>query len=58
MLRNSVYYTAWQWDRGEDITVEASSIKAMGVQMTLKSAEDATQVMGGDGVNPDRSECI
>ncbi|MEI3500873.1 MAG: acyl-CoA dehydrogenase family protein [Anaerovoracaceae bacterium] len=51
MLRNSVYYTAWQWDRGEDITVEASSIKAMGVQMTLKSAEDATQVMGGDGVN-------
>ena len=51
MLRNSVYYTAYQWDRGEDITIEASSIKAMGVQMTLKSAEDATQVMGGDGVN-------
>ncbi len=51
MLRNSVYYTAWQWDRGEDITIEASSIKAMGVQMTLESAKDATQVMGGDGVN-------
>lgn len=50
-LRNSVYYTAWQWDRGEDITIEASSIKAMGVEMCLESAKQATQVMGGDGVN-------
>ena len=51
MLRNSVYYTAWQWDRGEDITIEASSIKCMGVEMTLESAKEAVQVMGGDGVN-------
>ena len=50
-LRNSVYYTAWQWDRGEDITIEASSIKAMGVEMCLESAKQATQIMGGDGVN-------
>ena len=51
MLRNSVYYTAWQWDRGEDITIEASAIKCMGAEMSLKSAEEATQIMGGDGVN-------
>lgn len=51
MLRNSVYYTAWQWDQGEDITIEASSIKAMGAEMTLESAKEATQIMGGDGVN-------
>lgn len=50
-LRNSVYYTAWQWDRGDDITIEASSIKAMGVEMCLESAKQATQIMGGDGVN-------
>ena len=50
-LRNSVYYTALQWDQGEDITVEASSVKCMGVEMALKSAEEATQIMGGDGVN-------
>lgn len=51
MLRNSVYYTAWLWDQGEDITIEASSIKAMGAEMTLESAKEATQIMGGDGVN-------
>lgn len=51
MLRNSVYYTAWQWDQGEDITIEASSIKCMGAEMVLESAKEATQIMGGDGVN-------
>ena len=45
-LRNSVYYTALQWDQGEDITVEASSVKCMGVEMALKSAEEATQIHG------------
>ncbi len=50
-LRNSVYYAAYQWDQNEDITIEASSIKAMGVQMALDCAEEAAQVMGGDGVN-------
>lgn len=50
-LRNSVYYAAYQWDLGWDITIEASAIKAMGVEMTLASAEEATQIMGGDGVN-------
>jgi len=51
VLRTSVYYTAWLWDNDEDITIEASAIKAFGAEMTLESAKQATQVMGGDGVN-------
>lgn len=50
-IRDSVYYTAHAWDNGEDVTVEASAIKCSGAEMTLLSANDATQAMGGDGVN-------
>jgi alkylation response protein AidB-like acyl-CoA dehydrogenase len=50
-LRTMVYYTAWLWDRAEDVSIEASAIKAFGSEMTLESAKQATQIMGGDGVN-------
>lgn len=49
--RMSVYYTAYLWDLGKDITIEASMVKACGAENTFASSCDATQVMGGDGVN-------
>ncbi|MGI6491478.1 MAG: acyl-CoA/acyl-ACP dehydrogenase [Peptococcaceae bacterium] len=49
--RMSVYYTAYLWDIGRDITIESSMVKTMGAEATFASAADATQVMGGDGVN-------
>ena len=49
--RVAVYYTAWLWDREEDVTIEASAVKAYGAEITLESAKQATQIMGGDGVN-------
>ena len=51
MLRDSVYMTAYRWDLGEDITIDASTVKCLGVEMTLESANEATQIMGGDGIN-------
>lgn len=51
ILRAAVYTVAHQWDCGEDITIESSAIKKFGAQLALESAKDATQVMGGDGVN-------
>lgn len=49
--RLSVYYTAYLWDLGEDVTIESSMAKALGAEATMVSSMDATQVMGGDGVN-------
>ncbi len=49
--RPALYYTAYQWDHDEDITIEASTMKAYGAELTLESAKEATQVMGGDGIN-------
>lgn len=51
MTRMAVYYTAYLWDLGKDITIESSMIKACGAENTFASACDATQLMGGDGVN-------
>lgn len=51
IMRAAVYTVAHQWDCGEDITIESSAIKKFGAQMVLESAKEATQVMGGDGVN-------
>ena len=50
-MRNNVYIAAYRWDREEDITIDASAIKCQGVEMALASAEEAVQIMGGDGVN-------
>lgn len=51
MLRDSVYYTAYCWDREEEITIDASTVKCLGAEMALQSADEATQIMGGDGIN-------
>jgi alkylation response protein AidB-like acyl-CoA dehydrogenase len=49
--RTNVYYAAYCWDLGRDITVDASMVKAMGAEATMASANDAVQIMAGDGVN-------
>lgn len=49
--RIAVYYTAYLWDMEKDVTIEASAVKAFGAETTLLSGMDATQIMGGDGVN-------
>ena len=49
--RVNVYYAAYAWDLGRDITIEASMVKALGAEATMASANDAVQVMAGDGVN-------
>lgn len=51
MTRLSVYYTAYLWDLGKDVTIESSMAKAVGAENTMASSMDATQVMAGDGVN-------
>lgn len=51
MTRLAVYYTAYLWDLGKDVTIESSMVKACGAENTFASACDATQVMAGDGVN-------
>jgi len=51
LMRDATYVTAKQWDLEENITVDASVIKGYGVQYLLESANEATQIMGGDGVN-------
>ncbi len=49
--RDATYVTAKQWDLNENITIDASVIKAYGAKTLLESANEATQIMGGDGVN-------
>ena len=49
--RIAVYYTAYLWDMEKDVSIEASAMKAYGAEQTLQSAMQATQIMGGDGVN-------
>ncbi len=51
LCRDSVYVTAKQWDLEENITVDASVIKAVCAEMSLESAKEATQLLGGDGIN-------
>ncbi|MDD7408728.1 MAG: acyl-CoA dehydrogenase family protein [Anaerovoracaceae bacterium] len=50
-LRDAVYVTAKKWDLEENIIIDASVIKARAAAIALESAKDATQVMGGDGIN-------
>lgn len=51
ILRDSVYATAARYDNGEDITIDASAVKGIAADLALHSANDATQVMAGDGIN-------
>jgi alkylation response protein AidB-like acyl-CoA dehydrogenase len=52
MARLMTYYTAYLWDLGWDITLEASMGKVFICEGAIKAALDAIQVMGGDGVTP------
>ncbi len=51
LCRDAVYVTAKKWDLEENITVDASIIKAVCAEMALESAKEATQIMAGDGIN-------
>lgn len=51
LIRDAVYVTAKKWDLEENITIDASIIKAVCAEMSIESAIEATQVMGGDGIN-------
>ncbi|MCR4601778.1 MAG: acyl-CoA/acyl-ACP dehydrogenase [Clostridia bacterium] len=51
LLRDSVFVTAYKWDLDMDITIDASAVKGIAAQLALQSGDDATQVLGGDGIN-------
>ena len=52
IARLVTYYTAYLWDLGRDITLEASMGKVFICEGAIRTALDAIQVMGGDGVTP------
>lgn len=52
IARLITYYTAYLWDLGWDITLEANVGKVFICEGAIKAALDAIQVMGGDGVTP------
>jgi alkylation response protein AidB-like acyl-CoA dehydrogenase len=44
-----VWETAWQMDRGEDVTAEATTMKVYVDDMVMRVADQALQVLGGYG---------
>jgi alkylation response protein AidB-like acyl-CoA dehydrogenase len=50
IARLMTYYTAYLWDLGWDITLESNMGKVFICEGAIKTALDAIQVMGGDGV--------
>jgi hypothetical protein len=52
IARLLTYHTAYLWDLGQDITLEANMGKVFICEGAIKNALDAIQVMGGDGVTP------
>ena len=52
MARLFAFYTAYLWDRGEDIAVESNVAKVFNCEAAIQGSLDAIQVMGGDGVTP------
>ncbi len=52
IARLVTYHTAYLWDLGRDITLEASMGKVFICEGAIRTALDAIQVMGGDGVTP------
>ncbi|OGP61990.1 MAG: acyl-CoA dehydrogenase, partial [Deltaproteobacteria bacterium RBG_13_47_9] len=52
IARLVTFYTAYLWDLGWDITLEASMGKVFICEGAIRTALDAIQVMGGDGVTP------
>lgn len=51
ILRDSVFVTAYKWDLGMDVTIDASAVKGIAAKMALESGDDASQILGGDGIN-------
>jgi alkylation response protein AidB-like acyl-CoA dehydrogenase len=52
MARLMTYYTAYLLDLGWDITLERNVAKVFSCESAMASAQDAIQVMGGDGLTP------
>jgi alkylation response protein AidB-like acyl-CoA dehydrogenase len=52
IARLMTYYTAYLWDLGWDITLESNMGKVFICEGAIRTALDAIQVMGGDGVTP------
>jgi hypothetical protein len=52
IARLVTYYTAYLWDLGWDITLESNIGKVFICEGAIRTALDAIQVMGGDGVTP------
>jgi hypothetical protein len=52
IARLVTYYTAYLWDLGWDITLESNMGKVFICEGAIRTALDAIQVMGGDGVTP------
>ncbi len=51
ILRDSVFVTAYKWDLGMDVTIDASAVKGLAAGLALQSGDDASQIMAGDGIN-------
>ena len=51
ILRDSVFVTAYKWDLGLDVTIDASAVKGIAAGLALQSGDDASQILGGDGIN-------
>jgi alkylation response protein AidB-like acyl-CoA dehydrogenase len=50
IARLLTYYTAYLWDRGEDITIDSNILKVFNCEGSMRASIDGIQVMGGDGL--------
>lgn len=52
MSRLACFYTAYLYDNGQDVAMEAATAKAFNCQGGADAARDTIQIMGGDGLTP------
>ncbi|MFC1874185.1 acyl-CoA dehydrogenase family protein [Chloroflexota bacterium] len=52
-MRWLLYHTAWKWDRGESIRLDAAMTKVYCVETGLRVIDDCMQVFGGIGLTSD-----
>ena len=52
-LRNLIYHAAWLADQGEDLSLDASTVKAFGARVARSVTNRMVQVMGGYGYMED-----
>jgi alkylation response protein AidB-like acyl-CoA dehydrogenase len=50
MARLACYYSAYLYDSGFDIALEAATSKAFNCERAFEAARDTVQIMGGDGL--------